>query len=249
MFLQKCFLLCLLAVCVRAANVVLNGSCYLRGSQATYTSLTLGANDTVTSITVSAPCNASTLRSVLVYSSSFYYIPPTFFTAFPVLQFLSLVTSNVREIRPNTFQNAKSLSIVDLTNNGIKNFYPYVFNGSDLLYRLYIVEPNSTVDVNAFRGPKNLGYLEVRQANFSIIGNTSFIDSLNLLSILLDLGSYSVKSLDRSAFSRLWNLQTLTLWNTKLTVIDKGLIQNNTNLLTADFRYCKVYPAFIQIRS
>jgi hypothetical protein len=242
MLLQKCFLLCLLAVCVRAANVALNGSCYLRANQATYTSLTVGANDTVTLIAVSAPCNASTLRAVSVSSSSFYYIPPTFFTAFPVLQVLSMSTSNVREIRPNTFQNAKYLGIIYLTNNGIKNFYPYVFNGSDFLYRLNIIEPNSTVDVNAFRGPKNLGYLEVRQANFSVIGNLSFVDSPNLLSILLDLGSYSVKSLDRGAFSMLWNLQTLTLWNTKLTGVDKGLIQNNTALLTADFRYCIVYP-------
>jgi hypothetical protein len=74
------------------------------------------------------------------------------FTYFPNLQELSIWFSKLREIHPNTFQNAKKLENLFFGYNEFKYLNASTFAGATLLRTLGVSEPNLTININAFRG-------------------------------------------------------------------------------------------------
>jgi hypothetical protein len=228
MLLKQCFLVFLLAaVSVDAATVTLNGTCSPPTVQ--FLNQSFGASDIVGSVSFDRSCNVSLIPSISLVMSSVYYFPGILFATFPNLQYcIASSNLNIREIRPNTFLNAKKLFYLNFAPTNFGNFAAYSFAGASSLSALFITASNSTVDVNAFGKLPELGTLTVRDTIMSVIGKTSFIDSTKLGA--LDLMSNSIRSIDPNAFGTLKNLQQLNLGKNLLISVDKNLLQNNTKL-------------------
>jgi Leucine-rich repeat (LRR) protein len=226
-------LVCLLVAGVRAANIVLNGTCSAAVPKVTFTGQTVGANDTVTSI--SQPYNASAIQTVLFNASSIYHVPAILFTTFPNLQNLYMQGIGVREIRNNTFLNAKKLVYLSLLLNDIFAFPANTFSGATSLQILeyatnyYNTNYNYTaVDANAFRGLPSLVYVYLLIVNMPTIAKTSFSDSPNLQTI--SIRNAMLGSVDPTAFCTLKNLKSLALNQNNLTTIDGTIFQQNSLL-------------------
>jgi protein phosphatase 1 regulatory subunit 7 len=238
MILKKCFLINLLAVLavsavgVGAADVTLNGYCWWPESKAIFSKQTLDANDVVQNINISPPCN-TIYYNIEFASSSIYYIPVLLFTRFPNILGFLMRKSNLREIRPNTFQNAKKLLKIELYVTNLYKLDADSFAGATSLQALLIYAKNTTIEINAFRGLSALTSLSLSQTYLPVIDQTTFNDTTKLKALSLDKSSIS--SIDPQAFSGLASLQVLNLKDNLLTSLDKNLLQNNSNLSYIDF--------------
>jgi hypothetical protein len=237
MILKKCFLINLLAVLavsavgVGAADVILKGTCQ-SATEIKFFKQNLGSSDVVKSITIPSnqTCNKTSITDMQLLSSSFYYIPALLFTTFPNLQSLNIESSNLREIRPNTFQNAKKLTTLRLFNNGIRNLNASSFVGATSLQSLTIFETNVTVNPNTFKGLSALNYVFLTGGYMLTVNQTLFADNSKLK--CLQLQSCSFKSIDLRSLT---NLEELYLFYNELTSLDKNLLQNNSKLTSFYF--------------
>jgi Leucine-rich repeat (LRR) protein len=237
MILKKCFLINLLAVlavsavCVGAADVTLIGTCN-SPTQLLFNYQTVGASDNVRDITISSnqqSCNASSVTEIWFQTSSFYYIPALLFTTFPNAQILNILKVNLREIRPNTFQNATKLTKLWFSSNGFTNLNASSFAGATALQELRVSEYNFTVNPNTFKGLPALKYVEFYGVMLTI-DQTLFADSSKLKTLVLQL--CSIKSIDLRSLT---SLEELNLSHNGLSSLNKNLLQNNSKLTAIDF--------------
>ncbi len=83
-----------------------------------FSGVTIGANETVSTIkTDPEDTDAETITKVQFSESSIHSIPAELFEKFPNLQGLSANEQEIREIKADTFKNAKKLEQVDLEKN------------------------------------------------------------------------------------------------------------------------------------
>jgi Leucine-rich repeat (LRR) protein len=233
MFVKQFFVICLLAATsVKAANISMNVTdCLLQTVK--FSNVILGADDVISPIYKNSnlpyPCDISTIHTVTFSRSSLYYLPPIIFTTFLNLQKLWFENTDLEEIRPNTFQNAKKLTSIYFQFSNIKILPAYAFVGAPL-QTIYFSKSNknSTIDPNAFRGLKALTEIQFYSTNMTAIQKTSFVDSPNIINIMLN--AHKINFVDPSAFATLKSLQVLSLAVNELTSLDKTLLRNNANL-------------------
>ncbi len=97
--------------------------------------ITIGPNEAVVVETDPADADASEIISIQ-YSigSSLYSLPREIFTKFPNARELWAAYINIQEIKPDTFRDAKTLAMFDLSSNSIKYLGADIFKGISDFY-------------------------------------------------------------------------------------------------------------------
>jgi Leucine-rich repeat (LRR) protein len=249
MLLKKCFLIKLLAVMAVSAvgvgaaggpiDVILTGNCN-PPSSVYFMNQIVGANDVIRNVSIDSflPCSKTAITEISFHSSSIYSFPAIVFTTFPNLQLLFMLNSNLQEIKPNTFQNAKKLTNLTMFDCMFTSLNASTFAGATSLQELQIVGnmmgipgisgPIMTVNVNAFRGLPALTMLSLMGANLTSIDKAFFIDNTKLKALIL---AYNLlKSINPNTVSSLVNLEGLSIAGNQLTSLDKNLLQYTTKL-------------------
>jgi hypothetical protein len=100
-------------------------------STCTFRDVIIEKNETI-SIEVYPPyVDANGIVFVEFYSCSIHYLPSEIFTKFPNAEFLYAVGLNIQEIKPDTFQNATKLKLIDLKNNELTKLHHDTFKGEN----------------------------------------------------------------------------------------------------------------------
>jgi hypothetical protein len=143
-------------------------------------------------------------------SSSIYYIPASIFTHFTNLQTLIMSSSNVHEIRNDTFQFATSqFGGLYLDHNKISALGPDTFKGATGLRTIHLSSNQiSSIDGTVFR---DLPYLEY-----------------------LDLSNNSLVTLDPATFSSNWDLREIYLNHNKINALDGHMFDGIGNSIILD---------------
>ncbi len=96
--------------------------------------LTIGPNETVTVEVDPADTDVSTILTIFFgSSSSIHSIPQEIFTKFPNVKWLGAAGCQLKEIKADTFVNAKQLSGIDLQANELTFLDPNTFKGKNFL--------------------------------------------------------------------------------------------------------------------
>jgi hypothetical protein len=98
-----------------------------------FSGVTIGADETVSTIkTDPEDTDAETITKVKFLGSSIHSIPAELFEKFPNLQWLTANEQEIREIKADTFKNAKKLALVDLDRNFLSTLDVDTFRGNFL---------------------------------------------------------------------------------------------------------------------
>jgi Leucine-rich repeat (LRR) protein len=232
--------LAVLVVGVDAADVILKGTCY-GPTTIDFYNQTFGARDIVKNILAINPtCNKTSVTIAKFNRSSIFYIPPLLFSHFPNLKQLIIWESQLWEIRPNTFLNAKKLTGLgfEFLGNEMTSLNASAFTGATSLEGLWIHQARFVVHVDALRGLKNLTAFGTIGGYMPSIKKELFVDNSKLTTI--GWPWCGIPSIDPLAFSTLPNLEILDFKYNSLTSLDKGLIRNNPKLTEFYFSYNKL---------
>jgi Leucine-rich repeat (LRR) protein len=138
-----------------------------------------------------------------------------FFVKFPGIQSLTILHSNLQEMKPNDFNNAKRLSTIIIQNTSMQVLVNSTFNGCTQLNNLSINQSKlKQIEKGAFQDLKYLQQLLITQS-------------------LLEF-------LEAGVFDSLVNLNTLEIVDSQLTTIPSNIFQFNRKLQTINFGVGKV---------
>jgi hypothetical protein len=235
MILKKCFLINLLVifavytVSVGAADVCLNGTCS-SASQLDFSGQVVGSSDTVKNITFSGSCNKTTVDTIWFRSSPIYFLPAALFTIFPNLKELYIRESDLRELRNNTFQNAKKLVRLEFQYTNMFSLEANAFAGASSLQLLSIINFNDfPINANAFKGLKELASIWVAGTYTTSIKKELFADNTKLKNV--GFGWCRIKGIEPLALSGLTELEGFMFGTSGLVSVEKNLFQKNSKLL------------------
>lgn len=147
--------------------------------------------------------------------SSVSIVPREVFSTFPNLEKLRLKDQKVKEILPNSFENAKNLEILNLNKNRIKTLTAETFKGAENLEEIYLGHNRiQTIDKDAL---KNLNRLRI-----------------------LTLNDNKLKNLHESVFHTNFALKILIMPRNQLDELPGQIFQDNPNLWMVSLRYNKI---------
>jgi hypothetical protein len=89
-----------------------------------FSGVTVGQNEAVSINTDPANVDVNQITYVKFVDSSIYSIPREIFTKFPELTWFWADSSNIQEIKSNTFANMKKAERIDLDDNKAITFWP-----------------------------------------------------------------------------------------------------------------------------
>jgi hypothetical protein len=127
--------------------------CVVKGVRCTFAGQWIDQNEIVRIRVEPAGTDLNSITEVDFQASSIYYLPPQLFDMFVNLKFLNAYYQNIREVRPNTFRNARKLEELILAANGFDHLYADMFEGAVNLRELHCNNMQvKVIDENAFSG-------------------------------------------------------------------------------------------------
>jgi hypothetical protein len=108
-------------------------TCEVKDRACKFSGVTIGADETVSTIKTD-PEDTDDLKITTVEfsGSSIHSIPAELFEKFPNLEWLSADEQGIREIKKDTFKNAKKLETIDLVRNSLSTLDVDTFRGNFL---------------------------------------------------------------------------------------------------------------------
>jgi hypothetical protein len=94
-----------------------------------FTGVTIGQNETVTIETNPRDLDASTIEYIAFTQSSIYSIPVEIFRVFSNISGIQAYDQNLREIKPNTFENGQNIKMLELGRNKLIHLHVDSFKG------------------------------------------------------------------------------------------------------------------------
>jgi Leucine-rich repeat (LRR) protein len=104
--------------------------CEVKDRDCKFSGVTIGADEKVSIKTDPEDTDVETITKVQFSGSSIHSIPAELFEKFPNLQWLSANEQGIREIKANTFKNAKKLETIDLARNSLSTLDVDTFRGN-----------------------------------------------------------------------------------------------------------------------
>jgi hypothetical protein len=127
--------------------------CVVNGTRCTFAGQKIDQNEIMRIRVEPAGTDLNSITEVDFQTSSIYYLPPQLFDVFVNLKVLHAYNQNVREVRPNTFRNARKLEELILAANGFDHLYANMFQGAVNLRELHVNNMQvKVIDENAFSG-------------------------------------------------------------------------------------------------
>jgi hypothetical protein len=127
--------------------------CVVKGVRCTFAGQTIDKDEIVRIKVAPDGTDLNSITEVDFQASSIYYLPPQLFDVFVNLKYLNAYYQNIREIKPNTFRNARKLEELTLAANGFDHLYANMFEGAVNLKGLGVNNMQiKIVDENAFSG-------------------------------------------------------------------------------------------------
>lgn len=165
--------------------------------------------------------------------SNLTFVPSTIFEKFPNLRRIHLSTG-VKTISRNSFNNAHQLSAIILRENEISVVPTSVFSNTRELREIDLGMNKITEIQNyAFEGLENLRNLILSYNQLKTIRQSTFAGASNL--VLLDLEHNEIESVEDGAFG-VSTLNTLFLGHNKLKRLSDNIFSGAPNLLAVDLR-------------
>jgi hypothetical protein len=92
-----------------------------------FSGVSIGLNETVSIQTNPKDLDVDTVEAIDFSDSHLFSVPPEVFTKFPNVRYFDAWGQKVREIRPDTFANAKKLEFIYLHSNKLTKLHPNTF--------------------------------------------------------------------------------------------------------------------------
>lgn len=146
------------------------------------------------------------------------------------LQVLDLSLNNLESLRPNTFANLQGLDILNISGNSLSELDAAIFNGLSSLTSLKVAQNDlKTLQEGTFATMPLLERLDLTGNSLQTFSGNVFGDTQLPLRLLF-LRNNNLAEIEREAFSRMPNLEFLTVAHNELKSFDATLFTNLSNL-------------------
>jgi Leucine-rich repeat (LRR) protein len=215
-------------ICLATSQKVL--VCQVSGDTCTFTSKTVEKDERIIIVADHQhESNNDQIKKVEFLGSSMYSIPAELFRAFVNLEKLIMTNQNIKEMTPNTFQNAGSLKKLFLGSNEIQRIDEGTFDGAWNLSGIWI-DNNliETIDKNAFKKLIKLMHLGLWQNRISSLNTGIFSNNPELIGF--DISRNRLKVLHKNLFINNQKLQQVTLHFNQLSQISSIMFSHLSSM-------------------
>jgi Leucine-rich repeat (LRR) protein len=183
-------------------------TCIINGSNCRFTNVTIERDDIV--IFKGTPGAFNSITNISFETSKVYALSNVIFTTFPKMNFLTVSSSSVKEIGPETFLKAAGLWHLKMDNNGISELLDYQFKGAGSL-KIVNLEQNAIkrIEINAFKDLQNLNSINLGANRLSYIQKELFRSNLRLVNVVLK--NNQIISISTTAFRGIKSLEMVEL--------------------------------------